>query len=838
LDVGAGLVTAAATTLTGTGEVNLTGAGGVTGNILGASNGVGVLNVDASATVTGDIGQSGFALASVDVATGADLTATGDIYAPTTTLNGTGALTLNGGALQTIDSAIDGGSIGAGTINIANDVAFEGAIGGTKALGKIAVNTTDTATFNATVNADDIDFNAAGALIFNFDVISDDIDFKGAAGTVDFADDADYAGDIVSTGGPSGTVNFAGDSNITKILGLFGNLGTAGKGLNTVNVDGAAGTTVDVAGTIVASNININGTGTLAPHGNLTGAVKFTADGLLEIDDGNTITGNVSGTGGSVGNLDFIGGGTITGTFGTGGNTLNTLTIGDDVEITGNTVAADTTMIGVNTLDVSAGTFTLGAGQQLSAIIFGPASNGQVTSSGAAAVNAAGGVVLARPDLTYYITNGQDFTIIDGTGGAGVNNIGANLDVTAADSLMVTFAQNTGITSDFVVTATRTPLNTLTATENAGNVGAALDIIGLDGDPILDAIQLDLQAFGEAGDNAAIENLLQSLLPANHNGAAQVAAIDAGGQAFAVNEERIAALRSGDGTSGMSAGFSANGVSLWLQGYGRSAQQDLRDEVAGYDSDTMGTAVGLDSTNLMEDGVLGLALNFSRTNADSKNVNTTGTDVDSYGVNIYGSRNFMQQVFVNGQLGYAFNKIDTARHDVGGPGVTESGDFSSNLYSAKLAAGRDYTTASSMTLTPSASVAYTRLETDGYRETGPGAGLNVENETFESMKLGVRVDAAWSQANANGSQIKPALHAAYDYEVINDNVEITSSFIGDPGGTTFNTGGPPPARGALNAGLGLTYVAPANWELSAKYDYTYKADYDAHAGVLRATAHF
>jgi outer membrane autotransporter protein len=235
--------------------------------------------------------------------------------------------------------------------------------------------------------------------------------------------------------------------------------------------------------------------------------------------------------------------------------------------------------------------------------------------------------------------------------------------------------------------------------------------------------------------------------------------------------------------------------------------------------------------------VLGIALNYGKTNANSKNATTTGTDVDTYGVNIYASHDLDRDTFLNGQIGYAYNQINSDRHNVGGPGLTANADYHSDQYSARLAVGHDYMThQAGLIMTPSASAAYTNLRTSGYTETGTGGGLNVASETFNVLKLGVGVDANWCFKNALGARLKPVLHAGYTYNAINDRIETTASFIG--GGGSFVTTGASPVRSAFDAGAGVTYMSTANWDLSANYDYIYKTDYTSHAGILRATSHF
>ncbi|MCK4945172.1 MAG: autotransporter domain-containing protein, partial [Alphaproteobacteria bacterium] len=71
-----------------------------------------------------------------------------------------------------------------------------------------------------------------------------------------------------------------------------------------------------------------------------------------------------------------------------------------------------------------------------------------------------------------------------------------------------------------------------------------------------------------------------------------------------------------------------------------------------------------------------------------------------------------------------------------------------------------------------------------------------------------------------------------------DSVDTTSSFTGDPASTAFNANSADLARSAFNAGMGMTWMTAANWDVSASYDFTYKNDYAAHNGILRATTRF
>ncbi len=103
---------------------------------------------------------------------------------------------------------------------------------------------------------------------------------------------------------------------------------------------------------------------------------------------------------------------------------------------------------------------------------------------------------------------------------------------------------------------------------------------------------------------------------------------------------------------GIAAGNPVEGIGFWAQVYGQSANQDIRDSVPGYDSRTFGGAVGADTKKLLDNTVLGLALNYAATAVDGNDANTTETDIGSYGVTFYGSYDMTAQTFVTGQLGY------------------------------------------------------------------------------------------------------------------------------------------------------------------------------------------
>ena len=783
----------------------------VTGNIITDTEGLGYLYLSGSTTVSGTVGADGLSLNQIWAAgaEGATDTFSDDVFA------------------QDID-------IGAGIVNFN---------------GNVDVTSNDT-----------FQFQDDGTANFNGNMMTGSIDFNGYNGEVNFADGANMTGDIYDggEGGPGyGTVNFAGSSNID------GSIGGDGYEINEINFNGGDGDIVNISGDIgtIDFTTNVNDLGTVNIGGdNIDGHLLFNADGTVNWNFSGPepfFNGNIDSNGAAVGdgigsmtfNGDEVAGAVIgmDGSFGDGGILKSFTFAGEDntLWIGGNFYAADTTTLNGNIIDIAddTGDFFIGAEgapQLLNTSITGDGDDEighiNVGADNNATVQTGTMVdIIVDPSNTDYIDVGLTYTIVDSAFGFG--SIGA-ADV--QDTLLLDFEQSALNGDDDL------------AVEIVGRKRISEVFDGAAGDAIDDACDPEITEGGCSGDLKILENallsadgqaegedLLESAGPGNDGGATQ-GALDMEGAAAKIVEDQLLALRSGEAiSSGMSAGAAANGASMWIQGYGQQAQQDLRDGVEGYDAYTLGTAIGADSANIMENGILGIAFNFAQTNIDSNDLNTTKSQLKNYGGTLYGSHDFGDDVFMHAQLGYAYNTIDSTRHNVGGfPGLFAKANYNSDQYAAKAILGRDYAVDSGLTLTPSAIASYTHLETDGYTETG-NAGLlllDVEDGTFDSLKLGVDIRAEGNFKNAGGAQMKPMIHAGYAYDTIGDNIDETASFVG--GGGTFTTTGADPARSIFKAGAGFTYITTANWDLKADYEYTYKADYDSHAGTIRATTHF
>ena len=863
-----------------TGTAIINGAGGFTGGAnFGASDGVLTLSLgDINGTVnaTGGVATLNMTSAGAQLVTGTvsalkavfagqsggTTTFSDDMTATTLTI-GTGGVILNGvtGLTGNADFANKNGTLTLTTGIVSGFIDNSAGVGGNLILNGPSQTIANLVGFNgalATITAG----QAGGASTFLSFVNSDlltlgtgsvdlnglkgKVNFAGFGGVLNLASGTTVSGDIDSTGSSSGIANFLGGAQ--PVAGKVGFTNA----LSTIN-GGVAGSSISFAKTVSAANINVLSTGTLDFADNAAGNLNFAGDGAATLAAGKTLTGNIDNTFGipPTGNMNFASSGGVIGAIGATNplNTLNlngiggvvgTLGVGQLVTVGGGSVnAAATNNLSGNTLAVTAGTFTTVAGQTLNttlttAITPSLVTGGNITSSGIATI-ASGTFVSIDVKALTYVNDLAAFKFVDGTGGTFV---APGLSITD-NSFFFGFTQG-GSTSDLDLIVNRPLLASLSNTVNGDQVANVLDDLGGASTGALMTIQLLLQ---NAMNSAQFNNILEGVVPTVDN-SATVTSLNVGGVVGSVVEARLASLRTGGGMTGMSAGYDTgesyiSGENMWIQGYGQLARQSTDGGIKGFSATTVGTAFGIDSTNVLNGAVFGVSFNYAKTTADSDNANTTSTDVGSYGLNLYSSYDVGEELFLNGQLGYAYNKIVSDRHNVVNPGDAANADYGSSQFSAKLALGSDFAVDYSMMMSPSLLFDYTHLATAAYTETGIGnAGLDVSSAGFNVLKLGFGVNTSWNLRNYDGSMLKPAVRLGYAYNLVNDRVETTSSFIGDPSGATFKTTGAAPSRSAFNIGGGVTYMTNANWDLSANYDYTYKVNYDAHAGTVRATARF
>jgi len=806
--------------------VNANNTGGIT--LGGAGTGTNTVTFDTttngSFTVTGDIDGAITGEVNNVVVTGANGTANvltlgagagigaGSNFIDNLTVSGNATLQLDtnnnvvdvtdGDGLVTVtkDATID---IGDGNFD-ATTVANAGSIivNGTTTLtaditgaGTITASTTggtiDGSVSNAITVEDNVDLTLAntaddevisGAITLNDSGVDNGVIFDDGTGTLT------VSGAIIAGTADQGLVQVA-DS--TGTVAFTADIGAATKEVGAFDVDGGgSANTVTTTANIYAAAITVNAADTLQFSGSSTQNVSGTVTGGLLVFDSDSY-----------------------------------VSFADDLNITDIT---------------NSGTIEIAAGKT-------------ITNAAAFDITDTGSYVLILSDVDGSNSfNDGDMAELSAPASAmdtdlfSVKVTGYLGDISGTDDILTgtTFDEAKALTDDsalYTVTAamdgTITVAETATSsyTNSTSNANAATALLSAPA-AVTGNLASARDNFAAAG-SGSVNEVLESVAPTVDAGAF-MAGTNVINQTAGVNNARLASLRDGSAATGMAAGNVAQGLKAWVQGYGTTATQDARDGVDGFDADTLGMAVGIDTETLADGWVWGLGFSYADTEVDSENANTTNTELDTYQVTLYADYDLDDRTYVSGQVGYAWGEADQTRHNVGGlSGVNAKSDYDTDQWLARLEAGRSYMMEGGMKLTPKALLNYAHYEADNYTETGAGtANLQVSQDDMDLFEIGVGADLAWNLQQADGSYLQPALEVGVRHDLIGDEFSTTGTFTG--GGSSFKTEGFDPAQTTFNLGAGVTYFSTTNWELSAQYDFEYKSDYDAHSGLLKAAYKF
>jgi outer membrane autotransporter protein len=773
------------------GTLNLTNSGDISSSVAGAAP----ISVTAGGTV-GTFTNTGSIVNTADGVAGTAIDVSGDTAATTLTLGTgsavTGSVILGGTAQDTINitgvGTIDGNIVGDATVG-----------------GRLDVDENFTyssaATQNSITNITEIDVAAGKTFTLGNNQITATEQAVTISGT-----------GVVDITGFTGTAVAVSQTGAGLTINSGATLSTDGAAVvqGNVTVSGAVSGTL----TTTSSTITLN-------TGATVGAISGTANSneTLDIAGGNfTNAGAITG----IDTIQVNGGGLTVSESITGINTLLDIS-GTRTMTVNNTVSGSGTLTLNGTLDIRAGqtvtmaslTADAGASSVLNSQISGT-TNGQLVLTN-------GGGSFSATDFTFDIdsnvANGATYTIVDGTG------VSLTAGTVSETSIIYDVAlAATG--DDLVATVTRNSLSSLALNGQNSGVGTALD--GLVGSATgdLDTILDNLTSMSTQGE---IDNALETLLPAVDG--VGVVSIEAQSEAFNTISDRLAHLRYGD--RGLATGDGMYADHMWLQAFGSIADQGERNGVAGFEASSYGLAIGVDSEDWVEDALVGVSFAWAAGNVDSEATSNAETDINSFQLAGYYSRDLEDGVYVDGMLGLAFNQYDGERRvNVGGFNRQLSSEYDGYQASARAAVGRYVKMGGNFQLIPEAAVQYTHLTIEDYTETGGGGtNLNVDPEARNALILSMGGTAAWDFEHAGGSVLRAETRAKYTYDAFGEEFSASSTFQG--GGNAFTTEGAKVAQHGVVLGAGLKLLDAGGMEVSADYDATLKADFVNHSGQVK-----
>ncbi|MBE9191803.1 autotransporter domain-containing protein [Gloeocapsopsis crepidinum LEGE 06123] len=217
-------------------------------------------------------------------------------------------------------------------------------------------------------------------------------------------------------------------------------------------------------------------------------------------------------------------------------------------------------------------------------------------------------------------------------------------------------------------------------------------------------------------------------------------------------------------------------LGVFLNGNVNFGDRDTTNREPSYDFINTNITAGVDY-RVTDNLALGVALGYLNSDIDLSN-NLGDINIDGYAVSVYG--NFVQNNFyTDAVLSYGDNNFDITRQ-TNFYNRTARADTNGNQFSAGVNSG--YVIRSgNFAYGPTIGLRYDRVNIDGYTENGADSlNIQVNDQKAESFVLSVGAQAAVA-LNTDVGTVIPALRASYERELADNNREIVTELVTQPG---------------------------------------------------------
>ena len=259
---------------------------------------------------------------------------------------------------------------------------------------------------------------------------------------------------------------------------------------------------------------------------------------------------------------------------------------------------------------------------------------------------------------------------------------------------------------------------------------------------------------------------------------------------------------------------------LFVTGVGEFTNVGDTRNASGFDLRTGGFTLGVDY-KVTPNFVIGLDAGYARTSAD-----LTGNGritVDGAKVGIYATYFTGTGFYVDAAANGGYNNYETRRSALRG---TARGDTRGGEFNGLLATGYDWKT-NGFSIGPIASVQYTNVSFDSFRERGSLAPLRVAKQNEASLRTAVGLKASYDW-RIGGVIVRPEARAAWQHEFDTSSYALDSR-LANGTGNNFTVRGPDIGDDSLLLGGGVAVL----WnERTATYVYydgeVARTNYNSH----------
>jgi outer membrane autotransporter protein len=299
----------------------------------------------------------------------------------------------------------------------------------------------------------------------------------------------------------------------------------------------------------------------------------------------------------------------------------------------------------------------------------------------------------------------------------------------------------------------------------------------------------------------------------------------------------VAVADNADGSAGVSAGEEATRFGAWASPFFASANQSKTNRTSGYDMQSYGAMIGFD-TKANEEVTVGIAGTYAKANLKHKNINSGDkTKSDSYLVTVYGTYNFMDDMFVQGVASVGSTKVKShaKRTLVVATGETAKGSFNSMLYGAEVMGGYNYKAASDVVVTPSIGLSYSGVGSSKYTEKG-ATNQNLKISKGASNRVEVLAGAKVAMSSNMGAETEftPEVHGFIRQALTTGGAKVKATL---DGANPFGVKTAKVNKTSFDLGVGLNFKT-GNYEYGVSYDANVASKYFAGQGALKLRVNF
>ena len=292
--------------------------------------------------------------------------------------------------------------------------------------------------------------------------------------------------------------------------------------------------------------------------------------------------------------------------------------------------------------------------------------------------------------------------------------------------------------------------------------------------------------------------------------------------------------RSNANRTGVNSGDMMSSGGFWLQYAYSEAEQDKKDGVFGYEAETSGFSLGMDTGLADMDTTVGFAYTYAKGDIKGKGTGSgSSMDTKNYIFSLYGSF-AMDNMFVDGRISYSTGE-NNGHRTVGGERI--KAEYDNESWGFNVDGGMSIPMGKEWAIEPMLAFNYFTIKNDSYRESASNAGSflaydQVKDDKYTVTELGAGVRFVGNILSSDyGFQPSASLMAFHDFN--DDPVTMTAHYAA--GGDSFVVHGAErdSTRYQLAASIGMSVQDNLKLTLNYSHDWMDKFKADSFIARLR-----